>query len=54
MEVAQMEIIKMCSMISEGVAAINGITDMHFRAFLFACACVYAMKALARMLWGIK
>lgn len=52
----QMEIIKICSTITEGTAAMNGITDISMRAYMFACACVYAMKALVKMirLWGMK
>lgn len=52
----QMEIIQRCSVISESVAALNGITNIWMRAYMFACACVYAMKALVRLirLWGMK
>jgi hypothetical protein len=52
----QFEIISKCALISESIAALHGITQMWYRAYMFACACVYAMLALSRLLrlWGMK
>lgn len=52
----QMEIIQKCSVISESIAAVHGVTDISMRAYMFACACVYAIRTLVRLirLWGMK
>lgn len=52
----QFEIIRTCSIVSESIAAMHGITDIWMRAYMFACACVYALKFLAKLLrmWGMK
>lgn len=52
----QNEIILRCSITSEFIAAALGITCIWRRTFLFACACVFALRALARLfrIWGLK
>ena len=52
----QYAIVSRCAVISESIAASHGVTQMWYRAYLFACACVYAMLAFARLLrlWGMK
>lgn len=52
----QFEIIYRCATVSEGMAAMFGITCIWRRTWLFACACVYAMFALKKLFrgWGIR
>lgn len=52
----QNEIIMACAVTTEGMAAILGITCIWRRLYMFACACVYALRALAMLFrsWGLR